>query len=79
MHLYDYVFNDRDATFWHKSYKDCLKNLESAETLNDTLRKKISELEYKLIKYEANQLYNTLCMQGKYDDARVVHELITRI
>jgi hypothetical protein len=70
---------DMDTECWHNAYKDCLKHLESARIENINLRKKISELEDKLLKHEANQLYSTLCCQGKHDDAKVVHELISRL
>jgi hypothetical protein len=76
---YKYVFNDGDAESWFTSYKTCLKNLHSAETLNETLNKKISELEDKIVKLEANQLYNTLCLQGNHAAAKIVWAMIQRL
>jgi predicted RNase H-like nuclease (RuvC/YqgF family) len=64
---------------WRQSYRDCLKQLESAEIENNNLHKKIAELEDKVVKLEANQLYQTLCMQGNHGAAKVVWEMLKHL
>lgn len=77
-HKYVYI-DPAEGEMWRQSYRDCLKHLESAEIENNNLHKKIAELEDKCLQHEANQLYNTLCMQGKYGEAKVVWELLARL
>jgi hypothetical protein len=64
------------ALRWHKSYRDCLCLVEHHETENNNLKIKIEELEAKVVKLEANQLYQTLCMQGNHSAAKVVWEML---
>jgi predicted RNase H-like nuclease (RuvC/YqgF family) len=68
-----------EGEMWRQSYRDCLKQLESAEIENNNLHKKIAELEDEFLKYRAEELHRNLIDDGRLQDATTVRELLARL